>query len=222
MGQESRTARGLGRPSKAVLTREGIARAALGLIDQGGFASMTMKSLAQRLGVAPSALYNHVEGKDGLWILVQELLMADVDSSAFQRLPLPEAMSTWARSYRDVFAAHPGAIAGIAVQSVAGSPHTLRHYEAVAQALAEVGLPPARIVSVIVAFESFIFGSALDATAPTDIFEAGADAASYPVFSAAVAARAALPADPADDAFTLGLRALLQILPVPSHERSTS
>lgn len=205
--------RGAGRPQRAVLTTESIGVAALELIDAAGFEAMTMKALADRLGVAASAVYNHVESKSALWQPVQELLMAEVDSTAFQRLPLRRAMAAWARSYRDVFAAHPHVITGIARLPVADSPHTLAHYEAVAAALADAGLPETRIVSVIVAFESFIFGSALDVTAPSDIFDSGTSPQATPVFARAVAARSALPADPADDAFDLGLEALLAILP---------
>lgn len=202
-----------GRPAGAVLTREAIGQTALDLIDQHGYEAMTMKALAAELGVAASALYNHVANKADLWIPIQELLMGEVDSSAFQRLPLQRAMAAWARSYRDVFAAHPHVITGIARLPVAGSPQTLAHYEAVATALATAGLPQTRIVSVIVAFESFIFGSALDVTAPADIFDSGDGAQGHPVFAGAVAARAALPAHPADDAFDLGLDALLGVLP---------
>lgn len=201
-----------GRPTTSVLSLEGIAEAALRLIDAVGFESMTMKSLASELGVAPSALYNHVPSKAALWLPVQERLMGEVDVSVFQRLPLPSAMAAWARSYRDVFAAHPGVITGIAVLPVADSPRTLGVYEALASALSAAGLPDARIVSVIVAFESFIFGSALDVTAPENIFDSGEDAGEHPVFARAVAARAALPADPADDAFEQGLAALLALL----------
>ncbi|RKW70861.1 TetR/AcrR family transcriptional regulator [Galactobacter caseinivorans] len=213
---QAASSRRSGRPAGSILSREVIGHAALELIDQHGFEAMTMKALATDLGVAASALYNHVENKAELWIPIQEQLMGEVDSSAFQRLPLQRAMAAWARSYRDVFAAHPHVIAGIARLPVAGSPQTLAHYEAVATALAQAGLPQTRIVSVIVAFESFIFGSALDVTAPDDIFDSGDGQQGHPVFAGAVAARAALPAHPADDAFDLGLDALLGVLPARS------
>jgi AcrR family transcriptional regulator len=201
-----------GRPAVAVLTREAIATAALELIDEHGYHAMTMKALATRLGVAASALYNHVAAKQDLWIPVQEVLMAELDTSVFQRLPLRPAMAAWARNYRDVFAQHPHVISGIATLPVADSPRTLAQYEAVSTALERGGVPSVRVVSVIVAFESFIFGSALDVSAPADIFDSGTDAADYPRFAAAVAERAELPADPTDDAFELGLGALLNVL----------
>jgi AcrR family transcriptional regulator len=201
-----------GRPSTAVLTREAIAAAALELIDANGYDATTVKALAARLGVAPSALYNHVRSKAELWVPIQELLMSRLDATVFQRLPLKSAMASWARNYRDVFAEHPHVIVGIARLPVKGSPRALAQYEAVARALESGGVPLVRIMSVIVAFESFIFGSALDVSAPADIFESG-ETETYPRFAAAVAERMALPADPADDAFELGLAALISVLP---------
>lgn len=209
----SESPRRAGRPVSAVLTRESIGAAALDLIDSEGYEAMTMKSLATGLGVAPSALYNHVASKAELWVPIQELLMSQVDVTVFERLPLRTAMASWARSYRDVFAAHPDVITGIARLPVKDSPHALAQYEAVASALAHGGVARVRIVSIIVSFESFIFGSALDVSAPADIFESGEDREDHPEFAAAVTARAALPADPADDAFELGLNALLAELP---------
>jgi AcrR family transcriptional regulator len=195
-----------------VLSRESIAVAALEQIDANGYEAMTMKSLAAGLGVTASALYNHVASKQDLWIPIQEALMARLDISVFQRLPLRAAMAAWARNYRDVLAEHPHVIAGIATLPVKDSPRTLAQYEAVTTALERGGIPTVRVVSVMVAFESFIFGSALDVSAPADIFDAGA-VGDYPHFAAAVAERAALPADPTEDAFELGLGALLNVLP---------
>ncbi|MGO1320695.1 MAG: TetR/AcrR family transcriptional regulator [Galactobacter sp.] len=202
-----------GRPVTAVLTLETIAEAALELIDDNGYAAMTMKSLATKLGVAASALYNHVAAKQDLWIPIQESLMAKLDTSVFQRLPLRSAMAVWSRNYRDVLAEHPHVIAGISTLPVKDSPRTLAQYEAVTSALHRGGIASVRVVSVLVAFESFIFGSALDVSAPADIFDSGTDADAYPYFAAAVEERAALPADPTEDAFELGLGALLNVLP---------
>lgn len=211
--QRSSTRRRQGRPTSAVLTRAAIGQAALRQIDAAGYAAMTMKALAADLGVAPSALYNHVRGKHDLLRLVQDALMEQVDVSAFDDQPLRAAVADWARSYRDVFAAHPQVIQHISVLPVTDAPRTLDRYEAVASALAAGGVPPEQVVPVIVAFESFIYGSALDVGAPADIFEAGSADRSHPQFTAAVAAQHAATDDPAEEAFELGLGALLALVP---------
>ena len=48
------------------LTRERILRAAIAHADAGGLETLTMRSLADMLGVAPMALYRHVANKDDL------------------------------------------------------------------------------------------------------------------------------------------------------------
>ncbi|CQD06257.1 putative transcriptional regulator (fragment) [Corynebacterium striatum] len=73
--------RAKGRPSKALVTREKIAEAALKIIDKQGYEKLTMARIAREMGVGPSALYNHVENKHELLILVEDAVMAQVDAS---------------------------------------------------------------------------------------------------------------------------------------------
>ena len=87
---------------------------------------------------------------------------------------------TWAWSYRDVFAQHTPLIPVIAVLPVTDAPQTLAMYETVSGGFLAAGFPEERIVSAIVALESFIFGSAYDVTAPADIFDAGSMAECHP------------------------------------------
>ncbi|MEE1619780.1 TetR family transcriptional regulator [Zafaria sp. Z1313] len=197
-----------GRPRTAVLSQAHITAAALEIIGERGYEALTMSALASRLGVAPSALYNHVANKHELLAWVENSVMAEVDHSGFGMLPLREALRRWAVSYRDVFAHHGPLIPVIAVLPVGGAPATVTMYEAVAAGMAAGGWERARIIPAIVALESFIFGSALDATAPRDIFDA-AGGRRGGEFAAALRAQRAEGVDPADDAFFAGLDALL-------------
>ncbi|MGO2637217.1 TetR/AcrR family transcriptional regulator, partial [Corynebacterium variabile] len=72
-----------GRPAKPLLNRELIADAALDLVTADGTDGLTMKSLAGRLGVSVSSLYNHIAGKADLLTSVQDAVMSRVDASAF-------------------------------------------------------------------------------------------------------------------------------------------
>ena len=49
-----------------MLTRDEIGEAALRLTRREGLTSLTMRSLADELGVAASALYRHLSGRDDL------------------------------------------------------------------------------------------------------------------------------------------------------------
>lgn len=174
----SKLKRPLGRPVKPVLSRELIAEHALDFVTERGLDELTMSHLAKRLGVAPSALYNHLDNKADLVLLIQDALVSQVSLDEMDRLvegklSLGEALEGWARSYRRVFASYPSLIPLIAVTPVSEAPQTSHMYDTVAKALITAGIPEQRVISVIVAFESFLFGSALDLNAPADVLDAG-------------------------------------------------
>ncbi|WP_432524170.1 TetR/AcrR family transcriptional regulator [Kineococcus sp. SYSU DK006] len=196
-----------GRPSQPVLTAERITEAAVRLVEARGHDALTVAALARELGVAPSALYNHVSTKNEVLRRVQDHVNREVDCSAFGRLPWDEALAAWARSYREVYARHVPLVPVIAVTPVRGAPHTLAMYERVAAGLRAGGWPEHLLVDAVVAVESFVLGSALDTQAPPDIFEPGEHAGSAPTFAAAVRARGG--GDAAGAAFELGLGALV-------------
>lgn len=199
-----------GRPSAAVLDKAGITAAALELIQRKGYDGLTMAALAKRLDVAPSALYNHVNAKRDVLLLVEDHLTSLVDVSDFGTVPWEDAVRSWAWSYRNVFAEHTPLIPVIAVLPVTDAPQTLAMYETVSKGFLDAGFPQERIVSSIVALESFIFGSAYDVTAPENIFESGSMAEFTPHFTAAVRSAAEEEVGRrADTAFSLGLEALI-------------
>ena len=54
-------------------------RAAMKLADEGGLEALSMRKLAQRLGVEAMSLYNHVEGKDDIVDGMVELVAAEME-----------------------------------------------------------------------------------------------------------------------------------------------
>lgn len=136
--------------------------------------------------------------------------MTQVDVSGFETEPWEQAIRRFAWSYRDVFTRHTPLIPVIAVLPVSGAPQTLAVYEAVTRGFERAAWPEPLIVPAIIALESFIFGSAFDATAPETIFESGQLAGHYPRFTAAVSAlKDNADRRQADVAFGMGLDALL-------------
>ena len=61
------------------LTRERILAAAVALADEGGVESLSMRRLAQHLGVVPMALYKHVANKDELLDGMIDEVVAEID-----------------------------------------------------------------------------------------------------------------------------------------------
>lgn len=94
------------------LTRERVLGAALDLVDSEGLGALTMRSLADRLGVVPMALYRHVRNKEDLIDGVLDLATAQV--------VMPERDLDWraglealARSVRATMLAHPAVAARV-------------------------------------------------------------------------------------------------------------
>ncbi|WP_319052871.1 TetR/AcrR family transcriptional regulator C-terminal domain-containing protein [Streptomyces europaeiscabiei] len=153
------------RPRTPLLDRRRIGAAALRLADDQGV--LTIPALARKLGVAPSALYHHVSGRDEIVSLMREELAletspGDWDSSQ----PWEQALEEWARSYRTAFATHPGAVPLLATAPLA-EPFMHAMYEKVAELLLTAGFGASQVMPLINAMESFVLGSALDLVAPS-------------------------------------------------------
>jgi AcrR family transcriptional regulator len=92
----------------ASIDRQQIATAALAIVDEGGARALTMRAVADALGVTPMALYHHVDDKTALIALI-------VDQALNERpLPSPkgegwkEDVLELARWMRRGMLRHPG------------------------------------------------------------------------------------------------------------------
>ncbi|WP_018722217.1 TetR/AcrR family transcriptional regulator [Salinispora fenicalii] len=61
------------------LSRERVLRAAVALADEAGIDSLSMRNLAQDLGVVPMALYKHVANKDELVAGMIDVVIDEID-----------------------------------------------------------------------------------------------------------------------------------------------
>jgi AcrR family transcriptional regulator len=61
------------------LSRERVLRTAVALADDAGISSVSMRGLAQELGVVPMALYKHVTNKDQLLDGMVDLVLGEID-----------------------------------------------------------------------------------------------------------------------------------------------
>src|SRR3954454_7270162 len=116
---------------------ERVLRGALSVADAGGLGSLTIRSLAQELGVKPMSVYYHVANKD-------EILAALVDT-VFAEIQLPVPGQGWrsemrkrAHSAREVLARHRWAI-GLLESRRDPGPANLRHHDVVIATLRAAG-----------------------------------------------------------------------------------
>jgi AcrR family transcriptional regulator len=66
-------------PLREPLTKERILQAAVALADEGGVDSLSMRRIAQELGVVPMALYKHVANKDEMLDGMVDVVVREID-----------------------------------------------------------------------------------------------------------------------------------------------
>ena len=61
------------------LSRDRVLQAAIELADKGGAEAVTMRRLAQKLGVEPMSLYNHAANKEDILDGMVEIVMGEIN-----------------------------------------------------------------------------------------------------------------------------------------------
>jgi AcrR family transcriptional regulator len=95
------------------ITAERIARAALEIVRESGYAAVNMRAVAERLDTGPASLYVHVRGKADLDRLMVETVAAEIDrpSTGSWR----DDLESEAARIQETYARYPGlATAGFA------------------------------------------------------------------------------------------------------------
>ncbi len=141
------------------LNRQIVLQTALELADRDGIDSLTMRKLAQELGVEAMSLYHHVANK-------VELLDSMIDI-VFAQIDLPTQEQNWKSAMRDraisalkVLIAHPWAV-GLMESGTAPGPANLRHHNAVLACLRANGFSVAATAHAYSLLDSYIYGFAL-------------------------------------------------------------
>ena len=121
------------------LSRDLIVSAALQVVETGGGQALTMRRVADQIGVSASSIYGYVANKEELVQLVLDRIIAEVK--------IPEPDGSWqdtlknvGRSMLEVFRGHPG-VAGLTLGRVPWGPSMLELSEVVLAELKEAGIP---------------------------------------------------------------------------------
>jgi AcrR family transcriptional regulator len=141
------------------LTRERVLRAAIAHADAGGLEALSMRTIAEELGVAPMALYRHIASKNDLVDGMVDIVFSEID--------LPSGGEVWraamrrrAISVRDVLSRHRWAI-GLMESRANPGPANLRHHDAVIGSLRAAGFDMAMVAHAYSLLDGYIYGFAL-------------------------------------------------------------
>ena len=128
------------------LSRELVVSAALKVIEVDGGDALTMRRVADEIGVSASALYGYVANKEELVQLVLEQIIGeipqpgDMNDGAGPDGDWQDLVRIFAREMLGIFKRHPG-VAGLTMGRVPFGPSMLRGSEYILGRLRAAGLP---------------------------------------------------------------------------------
>ncbi|NUP32935.1 MAG: TetR/AcrR family transcriptional regulator [Streptomycetaceae bacterium] len=140
--------------------REEILDAALAIADEGGLDAVSMRALAERVGVTPMALYRHVSDKSALLdAMVGRLLAGLLPAGAAPEQPWDVRLAALARACRAAAQRHPWA-AYLLFSRPAVTPDAVRAVDVIYGALLEAGVPEPEVPRLERLVSTFVLGFA--------------------------------------------------------------
>ena len=144
---------------RSPLTRQRALATAVALADEGGIGSLTMRRLAQELGIEAMSLYHHVANKDDILDGMIDMVFGEIELPS-EGADWTSAMRQRARSARAAMTRHPWAISLMESRSSPG-PATLRHHDAVLGCCRRAGFSVAMSAHAFSLIDSYIYGFVL-------------------------------------------------------------
>ncbi len=202
------------------LSRDAVMRAAVAVADRGGVVSVTMRKVAEELGIEAMSLYHHVANKDAILDGLVDVVFSEIE--------LPAAGQAWrtgmrnrAGSARRCLRRHGWALGLMDSRSTPG-PATLRHHDAVLGCLRRGGFSVAGAAHAFSVVDSYVYGFVtqelslpfdVDTSADLDQVAAGIldslPVETYPHLTEMILQHALQPGYAYADEFELGLDLLL-------------
>lgn len=157
---ETNRARSTGR---LPLSRDRVLSGAVAIAGESGIASLTIRSLAQALGVKPMSIYYYVANKDELLDGIVDLVFDQIELPSTSG-PWREELRRWAHSARRVLTRNSWAIALLESRATPG-PATLRHHDRIIGVLREAGFSVPMTAHAYALLDSYVYGFAIQESA---------------------------------------------------------
>ena len=158
---------------RAGLTRDLVLRTAVRIADEGGIAAVSMRKLAQELGVEAMSLYHHVADKQQLLDGMVDVVVSEINARLTELGAHPHRSApNWRTDVRrriliarQVLLSHPWAPAVIESRT-SMSPTVMRYYDSLVQRLREGGLSVSLVHHAMHALGSRALGFTQELFAP--------------------------------------------------------
>jgi AcrR family transcriptional regulator len=152
---------------REAISHTAIVNGAMELLDREGMDALSMRRLAEELGIGPASLYWHVGSKDGLLDLVLDQVVGET------KIPEPDPdrwqdqLKDVARAQRAMSLRHPWVVR-VSLGRIPIGPNSLRHSEHVLAILRAAGLPSRVAVQGYLLLVSAVNGFTIDETGVED------------------------------------------------------
>lgn len=129
------------------------------LMDRGGLNALTIRALADELGVGAMSLYTHFRDKDAILAAVADAAIGELEIPEGDGDPL-ERLEKLARDYYDLLVRHPAMLPVVEAGLASGGPADQRLTEALFALLYEIGLSSYDAVAFVSVMIRFTLGNA--------------------------------------------------------------
>jgi AcrR family transcriptional regulator len=152
-------------PARQPLSRTAILDAALAVADERGLDALSMRAVADRVGVTPMALYPHIGSKDALLDGLVDRLLAEFLPDAprleeFRSSPWPDRLRAIGHGTRDLAQRHP-AVFRVLFSRPAVTADAVRVVDLIYQVLLDAGVADAEVPRLERLVTTFCMGFAL-------------------------------------------------------------
>ena len=134
-------------PQRPRLSKAAVVGRAIALADAEGVDALTIRRLAQELGVTPMALYWHFRNKDELLNGLSDQFWSEIDTDVDEAEPWPDQLRALLDSLVQVLREHPSA-SQLLVSGEKQSPAALEAIEVTLEVLSRGGFDPRRASAV--------------------------------------------------------------------------
>ncbi|MDX6741978.1 TetR/AcrR family transcriptional regulator [Actinocorallia sp. A-T 12471] len=145
---------------RVVLTRELIVHTAVELVERAGPDALSMRAVAEELGVSAMATYRHVASKEDLIEGMAEYVMATLDVPDEQEADWRDEARALIRAFREIAREFPRSLA-LVLESRTRIPVTLRAIERAVALCVRAGLDGPTAIAVMRSIMAFTLGAQL-------------------------------------------------------------
>jgi AcrR family transcriptional regulator len=147
------------RGPKPGLSVERIVGTAVGLADAEGLAALTMRRVADRLGVGTMSLYTYVPGKAELLDLMLDTVLGELAAADGEAGGWRDRLERSAREHWALYQRHPWVLQVSGARALLG-PNETAQFEASLDAVSGVGLSGKEMVLVVSLVTGYVRGAA--------------------------------------------------------------